>query len=89
MILELADGRKITLPDSWSDEEARELRDDFLAGRVADERLDELKTTAAYESAHPQIAMLMELRQIRRLLNADRVLVDGPVPRSRVVLRRS
>jgi hypothetical protein len=91
VILTLSDGREIRLPESWGDGEAREFGADVIAGRVSAEQLDELRRRADWESAHPQLAMLAELRAIRRLLAADRVLIqnrDGEPIASRVHIRR-
>jgi hypothetical protein len=79
MILELADGREIRLPDRLSDDEARADRLSALEREHDAER-----------SIHDLI--LAELREIRRVLLADRQMIQDPttgeLTRSRVIIRR-
>lgn len=74
MILELSDGREIKLPDSWTDEQAREFGKAITRGEVTAHRLAELERERDAERGMSQL-VLDELKQIRRVLAADRVLV--------------
>ncbi len=88
MIVELADGRELRVPDSWTDDRARAFAKGFLAGEIDAETISEAERMRdAEQTANP--AVLAELRAIRDAVTSDRILVHDAsgIPRSRVVLR--
>ena len=78
MILELSDGRAIRLPETWTDDEAREFGRKVVRGEVSASRLAELEREADADREPLQL-ILEELRAIRRALLADRVIVFDPL----------
>ncbi len=91
MILQIADGREIRLPDSWEDDDAREFGRQIMRGEIPASRLAELEREADAESSVHDL-ILFELREIKKVLLADRQMVQDPttgeMSRSRVVIRR-
>jgi hypothetical protein len=82
LILSLPNGRKIKLPDHWLDWEARALRDRILAGEVTEERIEGLEMQAELESGSAIKVLISEIRKLRAVMSADRVMIGDK--RSRV-----
>lgn len=91
MILELSNGQELKLPDYWSDDRARAFGQRYMRGEVSQSEMDAATREAAAGTDTLQL-ILDELRAIKKVLLADRQIIQDPTTgeptRSRVVVRR-
>ena len=82
LILQMANGREIKLPDHWTDWQARALRDQILAGEVSEAHIADLELQADLESGNAMKALISEIRKLQAVMSADRIMIGDR--RSRV-----